>query len=73
MGLDADIVLCGSIREFYYQSFENNLIVACQDALCDDEEIVKIKDNLGLPKEHIYFNSGVLLLNIEELRKKNKS
>ena len=70
MWLDADIVLCGSIREFYYQSFENNLIVACPDALWDDEEIVKIKDNLGLPKEHIYFNSGVLLLNIEELRKK---
>ena len=70
MWLDADIVLCGSIREFYYQSFENNLIVACPDTLCDDEEIVKIKENLGLPKEHIYFNSGVLLLNIEELRKK---
>ena len=70
MWLDADIVLCGSICEFYHQEFEGKLLVVCPDAACEDEEIVQIKDNLGLPKEHIYFNSGVLLLNIEELRKK---
>ena len=32
--------------------------------------MVQIKNRLGLPKEHIYFNSGVLLLNIEVLKKK---
>ena len=70
MWLDADIVLCGSICEFYHQEFEGKLLVVCPDAACEDEEIVQIKDNLGLPKEHIYFNSGVLLLNIEALKKK---
>ena len=70
MWLDADIVICGNISEFYHQDFEDNLLVACPDAGCDEDGIVKIKNNLGLPKEHIYFNSGVLLLNIEALREK---
>ncbi|MGN0264578.1 MAG: glycosyltransferase family 8 protein [Oliverpabstia sp.] len=70
MWLDADIVICGSICEFYHQEFEGKLLVACPDAACEDEEIVQIKDNLGLPKGHLYFNSGVLLLNLEALRNK---
>lgn len=68
--LDADIVLCGNIIGFYHQDFDGKLLAACPDASFNDEEIIKIKDNLGLPKEHIYFNSGVLLLNIEALREK---
>lgn len=67
--LDADIVLCGNISEFYYQDFEGSLLAVCPDVNCEDKEIIKIKENLGLADEHIYFNSGVLLLNIEELRK----
>lgn len=66
--LDSDIVLCGDISEFYHQDFEGNLLVACADALWDDEEITQVKNKLGLPKDHIYFNSGVLLLNIGSLR-----
>ena len=68
--LDADIVICGNVGRFYHQNFEGNLLVACPDAACKDKEIIQIKKNLGLPKEHIYFNSGVLLLNLEEWRKK---
>lgn len=69
MWLDADIVLCGNISEFYYQEFEGSLLAVCPDVNCNDKDIIRIKENLGLSKEHIYFNSGVLLLNIEELRK----
>lgn len=65
--LDADIIFCGNISEFYHQNFEGKLLIACPDIACD--EIDQIKDNLGLPKEHLYFNSGVLLLNIEALKK----
>lgn len=72
MWLDADIVVCGNISDFYHQDFEDKLLAACPDALCDSEEIVTIKSKLGLPKEHIYFNSGVLLLNIEALREKTQ-
>lgn len=68
--LDADIILCGNVSEFYHQDFDGKLIVACPDEACDDEEVVQIKRNLGLSKEHVYFNSGVLLLNIGALREK---
>lgn len=68
--LDADTILCGKIDDFYYQDFEGKLLAACPDAAYKSEEIVKIKDNLQLPEEHIYFNSGVLLLNIAALREK---
>lgn len=69
MWLDADIVLCGNISEFYYQDFEESLLAVCPDVNCEDKDIILIKENLGLSNEHIYFNSGVLLLNIEALRK----
>lgn len=67
--LDADIVFCGNISEFYHQDFAESLLAACPDVNCEDKEIIKIKENLGLSNEHIYFNSGVLLLNIEALKK----
>lgn len=67
--LDADIVFCGNISEFYYQDFEGSLLAVCPDVNCEDKDIIIIKESLGLSNEHIYFNSGVLLLNIEALRK----
>ena len=67
--LDADIVLCGNISEFYYQDFEGSLLAVCPDVNCEDKDIILIKESLGLSNEHIYFNSGVLLFNIEALRK----
>lgn len=67
--LDADIVICGAISEFYHQDFGDALLAVCPDVNCESKDILGIKENLGLPKEHTYFNSGVLLLNIEVLRK----
>ena len=66
--LDADIVICGNIEKFYNQSFDGNLLIACPDAAWESEEINHIKENLGLDKGYVYFNSGVLLLNIEAMR-----
>ena len=66
--LDADIILCENISEFYYQDFGEALLAVCPDVNCEDKDIIRIKENLGLSNEHIYFNSGVLLLNIEALR-----
>lgn len=71
--LDADMIIRGNIDDFYYQNFEGNLLAACPDAACEDEEIAKIKDHLQLPKAHIYFNSGVLLLNVAALREKTNA
>ena len=66
--LDADLVICGKMDKFYNQSFDGNLLIACPDASWKSEEINHIKNNLGLNKEYVYFNSGVLLLNIEAMR-----
>lgn len=66
--LDADIIICNSVHEFYHQKFSDYLMVVCPDINDEDEEIRRIKTNLGLPKEHVYFNSGVLLLNVDALR-----
>lgn len=68
MWLDADIIICGNISEFYYQDFEGSLLAVCPDVNCEDKDIILIKEKLGLTNDHIYFNSGVLLLNIEALR-----
>lgn len=66
--LDADIIICGSVHEFYHQNFNNSLMAVCPDVNSEGEEISRIKKDLGLPKEHVYFNSGVLLLNVDALR-----
>ena len=67
--LDSDILILNDITNFYEQDFEGNYIVACPDANYDTPGITKIKNNIGLTAEHIYFNSGVLLLNLDALRK----
>lgn len=67
--LDADIVALKDIKHFYNQSFDEKAMVVCPDSKYNSKLIVDIKNNLGLPKEYIYFNSGVLLLNLTYLRK----
>lgn len=67
--LDADIVLNDSIQEFYHLDFEGKLIAGCPDAGGHTEETRKrCSDQLKLPKTHIYFNSGVLLFNLRQIR-----
>ena len=70
--LDADIVVCGDVSAFYHQDFHGKLLAACPDAFYKEKSISRIKADLGLPEEHIYFNSGVLLLNIAALRKETE-
>ena len=67
--LDADIVLLKSITEFYYQSFEGNKYIVCAESQGEEQWLKEQKKTLDLPDEHIYFNSGVMLMNLELLRK----
>ena len=60
--LDADIIVNGNIQEFYSQSFDGCYAVVCQG--CNQT----FNANLGLPEDHIYFNSGVILYNLETIR-----
>lgn len=68
--LDADIVIRRDLKDFYSQSFDGKLLCACPDKNQGGEEITGIKKKLKLPTAHTYFNSGVLLLDLQALRRK---
>jgi len=68
--LDADIILLKDISEFYNLPVsKDTMYVVCQDRNAEGELVKKCKEDLGLPPEHNYFNSGVLLMNLQGLRK----
>lgn len=66
--LDADIIVNSDISSFYYQDLEGNCLCVCRG---NNQTGV---GRLQLPKDHIYFNSGVLLMDLERIREHyNKS
>lgn len=69
MWLDSDLIVRGDLGSFYYQDFDDNAIIACQDANNGTEFIRSIKKNMDLSDNHCYFNSGVLVFNFEYIRK----
>lgn len=66
--MDADIIIRKDLTEFYNQDFNRKLLCVCRDKSQESPEVVSIKERLGLGQEHVYFNSGVLLLNLARLR-----
>ena len=67
--MDADIVVLRDLSIFYNQCFEDSYYVVCEDGLNGKFNVDEIKLKLGLNLEQKYFNSGVLLMNLDELRK----
>jgi lipopolysaccharide biosynthesis glycosyltransferase len=66
--LDSDILVQGNLNALYQQSFEDKALVVCQDM---GEFLFFHKERhelLGIPLEFEYFNSGVLLFNMEYFR-----
>lgn len=66
--LDTDIVVINKLKELYETDFENNYFIATthiQKLLHKFHEI-----RLGLNKKYPYINTGVLLMNLTELRKR---
>ena len=63
--LDIDILCNGSLKELYYIDFNENCFIACEDmgATLEDKKRVCLKSN------DTYINSGVLLMNLNLLRK----
>ena len=65
--LDCDIICNGEISEFYNQSFDDNIFVACQNITplylkaFFNERI----SYLNLQKDETYVNAGVLLINVK--------
>lgn len=67
--LDSDMVVLGSIKELYDTDIEGQMLAAIYDAniMGYSERI----NRLGIPANNGYFNSGVMLLNMEYWRNKD--
>lgn len=63
--LDCDIICTDNISDFYNRDFDDNILVGCLNTDLANSEYI---DRLGLPKEHIYINSGVLLFNLKRYK-----
>ena len=66
--LDADILVTGSLAKLYHRDITN----ACIGAVLDQGEVQTDrihKMKLGLKKETGYVNAGVLLMNLDRIRK----
>jgi lipopolysaccharide biosynthesis glycosyltransferase len=68
--IDSDVVLVGDIAELYDTDIGENYIGACTDySIFGSAPLVKYVENVvGVPMKE-YINSGVLLMNMEKLRR----
>lgn len=67
--LDADIVVRKDISTFYNQQFDGMKYIVCPDSRPMSKSVTECKKNLSLGNDDIYFNSGVMLMNLDLLRK----
>lgn len=68
--LDGDIVVLGDISKFYQTDIEGKLVAAINDRLVLDTPpfVQYVEEAVGIKADE-YFNSGVLVMNLEEFRK----
>ena len=69
--LDCDLVLCDDVAKLYFTELGDNLVGAVTDesvitvpVFCD-----YVKRHIGVRSEREYFNSGVLLMNLDLMRR----
>lgn len=70
--IDSDVVLTSDIAELYETDIGNCLIAACNDlSIADIPPLVAYTENaIGVKREE-YINSGVLLMNLRQMRECN--
>ena len=72
--MDPDILIRGSVEEFYNLPFDGNMLIAMSDPpqqndpRCPDDRPHYVR--LGMPEGSNYINSGVLLMNLKLMREK---
>ena len=67
--LDSDIIISGDIAQFYHMDLNEHCIAACEDGrYINTKTRGQDNDRLGLESSHRYFNSGVLLMNLNLIR-----
>lgn len=71
--LDCDIVVTGDVSKLYNTNIGNNLVGATSDqfVLCTPKVHSYVKEALGYNKLGDYFNAGVLIMNLKEMREQN--
>lgn len=69
--LDPDIIVNKSLSDFYNMDMENHVLAVCEDFGFAIRKVLKRKvyKNLNLNKNYKYFNSGVILFNLEFFRR----
>lgn len=66
--LDADIVVNGKLKDFYDTDIENYYCAGVEDLFING---ICYKKEIGFTDDDLYVNAGVLLLNLENIRKDN--
>lgn len=69
--LDSDIVILSDIANLYNIDMENNLVTAVPDGAVQVTPVFReyVEKVVGLSDYRNYFNAGVLVMNLDELRK----
>lgn len=69
--LDSDTVLLGDVAELYHQDMGSNLVAVVPDDIIQNEEIFQeyVEKVVGVADYRRYFNAGVLVMNLDEMRK----
>lgn len=69
--LDCDIVLLEDVADLYNTDMEDNLVAAAPDDVIQTIEVFQeyAEKVVGVANYKNYFNAGVLLMNLDELRK----
>lgn len=69
--LDSDIVILSDIADLYNIDMEDNLVAAAPDDVIQTIEVFQeyAEKVVGVADYHNYFNAGILLMNLDALRK----
>lgn len=68
--MDFDMLCISGIKELYGTDLEDDYLGAVADYVVEHKPAYRrFKDGIGFGKTEVYFNSGLLLLNLEKIRK----
>ena len=62
------LIILKDISAFYNLEFDNKFYVVCADRSNDKQSVKQTKEKVGIDSKHVYFNSGVMLMNLNKLR-----
>ena len=71
--LDSDVVVTKSLSSFYNIDMKNNCYAAAMDrplnGVCGEKRDEQRLEKLGMTEEDVYVNSGILLIDLSQIRK----